>query len=164
MGWFGSGLCPTRNQPDGIEFWKNSLVKNSLEKTRDPAKNLIGIYEISLDPAVISSDLMRFRQIQSKSSQTYVKYHLNLGFLAEIWVFFHLILEFFSPEYGFFSGRFRFFGFWGIETEIDPSESVSRGRKPAADRRNSRVNRFQIDSDQVLRVGRVSDGFGQAYM
>ena len=50
-------------------------------------ENLIGIYEISPDLVVISSDLMRFHQIWSKSRLIYVKYSLNLGFLAEIWVF-----------------------------------------------------------------------------
>ena len=112
--------------------------------------NLIGFDEISPDPVKISPDL---REISPE-----------FGFFSRNLGFFRLILEFFSPEYGFFSGRFSFFGFWGIETETDPPESVSRGRKPAADHRNSRVNRFRIDSDRVLWVGRVSDGFGQAYM
>ena len=110
---------------------------------------------------------MRFHQIRSKSRLIYVKYRLNLGFLAEIWVFFAGFWNFsrrnlgFSPESGFFSGRFGIFGFWGIETETDPPESVSVGRKPAADNRNSQVGRFRIGSGRILRVGRVSDGFGQ---
>ena len=88
-----------------------------------------------------------------------MKYRLNLGFLAEIWVFAGLWNYFsrnldFSPVSGFFSGRFWFFGFWGIETD--------EGRKSAADRRNNRVGRFWIGSGRILRVGLVSDGFGQA--
>ena len=110
---------------------------------------------------------MRFHQIWSKSRLIYVKYSLNLGFLAEIWVFSTRFWNFshrnlgFSPEFGFFSGRF---GFWGIETETDPPESISGGRTPTTDHRNSRVDRFRIGSSQVIRVGQVSDGFGQAYL
>ena len=145
----GSGLCPTRNRPDGIGSWKISTAADRRSKRIGPgqtstgggrvgrrwvlrkrgensrkqwensrsSKNLIGIYEISPDPVVISSDLMRFHQIRSKSRLIYVKYRLNLDFLAEIWVFFAGFWNFarrnlgFSPGSGFFSGRFGFFGF-----------------------------------------------------
>ena len=137
--------------PDSMRFRqmrrKSHQIRSNFARSD---QNLTGLDEISPYPVKISPDL---REISPE-----------FGFFGRNLGFFHLILEFFSPEYGFFSGRFRFFGFWGIETETDPPESVSRGRKPAADHRNSRVNRFRIDSDRVLRVGRVSDGFGQAYM
>ena len=65
-----------------------------------------------------------------------MKYRLNLDFLVEIWVFFVGFWNFtcrdlgFSPEFGFFFGQFRFFGFWGIEIETNLSESVSGGEDP----------------------------------
>ena len=92
-----SGLCPTRNWPDGIRFWENSPAvdcrtkrvgqirlqrvlgrvsrrqrseittkkrrgncKKRWEKPRSD-ENLIEIYEISSDLALISQDSMRFR-------------------------------------------------------------------------------------------------------
>ena len=65
--------------------------------------NLIGFDEISLDPVKISLDLL---EISPES-----------GFFGKDLGFFRRILQFFSPESGFFSGQFRFFEFWGTETE-----------------------------------------------
>ena len=104
----------------GRKRWENS--RKRWENLRS-SKNLIGIYEISPDSKVISLDLMRFHQIRWKSRLIYMKYRLNLGFLAEIWVFLSDSGIFligiwvsrrnlgFLPESGFFSDRFGFFGF-----------------------------------------------------
>ena len=69
-------------------------LKNGKETTRKQwekpksSENLIRIYEISPNPAKISPDSMRFRQIWSKSYQIYWKYCWNLGFFTEIWKIF----------------------------------------------------------------------------
>ena len=77
------------------------------------SESLIGIYEISLDLAVISSDLMRFHQIWSKSHLIYVKYRMNLGFLAKIWVFFVGFWNFSHRNLGFSLVGSGFSGFGG---------------------------------------------------
>ena len=105
-----------------------------------------------------------------------MKYHLNLGFWpGRDLGFFCRILEIFPPESRFLIGIYGFCrnlgfspigsgfsGFGGIEIETDPPESVSKGRKLAANRWNCQVGRFRISSSQILGVGRVSDRFGQA--
>ena len=132
-------------------------------------ENLIGIYEISPNSTIISLDLMRFCQIRSKSHQIYVKYCLNMGFLVEIWVFFAKFWNFtrrdlgFSPKFGFFTGIWVFLRLVRVFRDRNrnrPARVSFWGRRPAADHWNSRVGRFQIGSSWVLRVGRVSDGFG----
>ena len=48
-------------------------------------ENLIEFYEILPNLVEISSDSLRFGQIQSKSHRIYMKYRRNLGFFFEIW-------------------------------------------------------------------------------
>ena len=88
------------------KLWENG------EKNPDAAKNLIGIYEILLDAAEISPDLVRFCQIQSKSHQIYLKYCQNLGFFAEIWKIFAKS-GFLSDGSGFLGGGKPKLTCWG---------------------------------------------------
>ena len=56
---------------------------------------------------------MRFHQIRSKSRLIYLKYHLNLGFLAEIWVFFAGFCNFSRRNLGFSPVNSGFSSFGG---------------------------------------------------
>ena len=93
----------------GRKRWENS--RKRWENLRS-SENLIEIYEISPDSAVISSDLMRFHQIRWKSRLIYMKYRLNLGFLAEIWVFLVRFWNFSCWNLGFSSESRVFARIW----------------------------------------------------
>ena len=82
----GSGLCPTRNRPDGIRFWENSPAadrrtkrvgqirlqrvlgrvgrRQISEKTTKNDEETARKGEKNPDPKKISSESMRFRQIR----------------------------------------------------------------------------------------------------
>ena len=81
-----------------------------------------------------------------------MKYRRNLGFLAKIWKNF--------AEIWVFVGQFKFFGFWGRETETDPPESVSSGEDSPSTA--GVVGLTGVESDPIGFFGLVEslDGFG----
>ena len=136
------------------------------EKPRS-GENLIGIYEISSDSALISPDSMRFRQIRSKFRWIYMKQHLNLGFLSPRSGFLLPESGIFSPEFGFCQIMgFSSVGssFWGRETETDPPESVSSGENPPPTAEVGWVGQFRIGFGRVFGWVWSLDMFGQPYL
>ena len=88
IGRFGSGLCPTRNRPEGIGWQKISPVADHRSRRvgwirpstvgrqvgqhhrfQKTTRKLRESSEKNLDPEKISSESMRFCQIRQKSHQ-----------------------------------------------------------------------------------------------
>ena len=122
----GSGGSDFNGCLDGSVGVKNmrkrrKMVRKLREKPRF-GENLIRIYEISSDPALISPDSMKFRQIRSKFRWIYVKQRLNLGFLSPRSGFFNRNLEFSRRNLHFR----RIMGF----SPVGSGFQVFRGEKP----------------------------------
>ena len=151
-----SGLCLTRNWPDGIRWQKISPVadrrsrrvgrirpstgggrvgqrhrsKKMVRKLREKprfGKNLIGIWEILLDSVKISPDL---REISLESRFFPLRFGIfSLGFVfyfIGIWNFFSRIWVS-CLNLGFSTVGLGFSGFGGRETEINSPELVFGG-------------------------------------
>ena len=149
----GSGRSDFNGCSNGSVSVKNMrkrrrTARKLREKPRS-GENLIGIYEISSDSALISPDSMRFRQIRSKFRWIYMKQRLNLGFLTGIWNFLAGICVF--ARLWVFRRSVRVFEFLG-ERNRNRSTGVGFWWRKSAVVRQSRSDRFRSS----LRVGRVT--------
>ena len=182
-------MCPTRNQPDGIGFWKNSPAANCRSKrvgrirlqrvcervgrsqrSEKTAKKRRGNCEKRSEKPRSGGNLTEFDEISLDSlkiSSDLREIEPESGFFGRDLGFLSPKFGFLSSESGFFAGlwvfadRFRFFGFLGREIETDPLESVFGGENPPPTAGVSRVGRFRIGFGRVSGWVGSPDMFGQ---
>ena len=161
------------------KIWENGKkrerkLQEKVKKTRS-GKNLIGIYEISPDPVVISSDSMRFRWIRWdfarfaqnfvrstwKSAWIWVLWPRSRFFIARIWVFISGIWNFLvgiwiSRRIMGFRPSVRVFRVFGERNWNWPARVSFWWRKSVADCRSRSGRSVSGRFRSGLRVDRVT--------